>query len=85
MAAPGDGDAAADEAAAAGAATLQAAADLAAVMQSMAAAGAAERKTLYRVISPLNHDQVDHAIGAELELDETTAQALLGHTVERVE
>lgn len=78
----GDDAGATDAAGSNGTSTLQAGADLAAVMQSLVAAGAAERKPLlYRVISPLNHDQVDHPIGTELELDEKTAEALLGHTV----
>lgn len=77
----GDDAGATDAAGSTGTSTLQAGADLAAVMQSLVAAGAAERRPLYRVISPLNHDKVDHPIGAELELDEKTAEALLGHTV----
>lgn len=38
-------------------------------------------KRWYSVVSPLDHDQELHAIGAELQLTEDQAKPLLGHTV----
>ena len=39
----------------------------------------------YRVFSPLNHNNVEYGIGAEVEMTAAQAEPLLGHTVLRVE
>lgn len=35
----------------------------------------------YRVLSPLEHDQVRYAVGAEIDLTSAQANPLIGHTV----
>lgn len=49
-----------------------------------AAAKADQAKKSYEVISPLNHDQADYAIGETVELTEAEAESLLGHTVKAI-
>ena len=46
-----------------------------------AAQAAAPATETYVVVSPLNHDGVDHAPGAEVDLTAGQAGPLLGHTV----
>ncbi len=39
-------------------------------------------KAVYTVLSPLQHDLEDYAVGGEVELTEAQAAPLLGHTVQ---
>lgn len=41
-------------------------------------------KKLYEVTSPLNHDEVDYAIGEQVELTEAQAEPMLAHTVKPI-